>query len=142
LDLGTKDDKLDVLIHSLPVQFDYQKKKIPNLTRELIRQIRGTGLGLYNFRFNQMFGNSDDVFFCRVESLRSDLIAFFERIGVASDDLRRHVLGLDKKNISVHHQYSNYYTPELAELVSLRDRHLVERFGFSFEDRHRKPHAA
>ena len=61
-------------------------------------------------------------------------MAFFERIGVATDDLRHHVLALDKKNISEHCHYSTYYTPELAELVSIRDRRLVERFGFTFED--------
>jgi len=133
LDLGVSDDKLDFLIQSLPENFDDQKRKIPNLTKELMRRIRGTGLGLYNFRFNQLFGQADDIFFCRVESLRSDLMAFFERIGVASDDVRRYVLGLDKKNISEHRHYSTYYTPELAELVLIRDRQLVERFGFTFE---------
>ena len=76
-----------------------------------MRKIRGTGLGLYTFRFNQLFGQADDVFFCRVESLRSDLMAFFERIGAASDALRSYVLGLDKKNISEHLHYSTYYTP-------------------------------
>jgi hypothetical protein len=60
-------------------------------------------------------------------------MAFFERIGVASDDLRRHVLELDKKNISEHRHYSTYYTPELAELVMIRDRPLIERFGYFFE---------
>ena len=60
-------------------------------------------------------------------------MAFFERIGVASDDLRRHVLGLDKKNISERLHYSSYYTPELAELVLIRDRPLIERFGYVFE---------
>ena len=134
LDLGVSEEKLDFLIQSLPDNFDYQKRKIPNLTKELMRKIRGTGLGLYTFRFNQTFGQADDVFFCRVETLRSDLMAFFESIGVANDDLRRHVLGLQKKNISEHGHYSTYYTPELAELVSVRDRRVVERFGFTFED--------
>ncbi len=142
LDLGVSDDKLDFLIQALPENFDYQKRHIPNLTKDLMRKIRGTGLGLYTFRFNQLFGQADDVFFCRVETLRSDLMAFFERIGVASDDLRRHVLGLDKENISERFHYSSYYTPELAELVFIRDRQLVERFGFAFEERLQKTNAA
>jgi hypothetical protein len=98
-----------------------------------MRRIRGTGIGLYTFRFNQLFGRAEDVFFCRVEFLRSDLIDFFERIGPASDDLRKYVLGLEKKNTSEHVHYSTYYTPELTELVLIRDRQLVERFGFTFE---------
>ena len=142
LDLGVSDDKLDFLIQALPENFDYQKRHIPNLTKDLMRKIRGTGLGLYTFRFNQLFGQADDVFFCRVETLRSDLMAFFERIGVASDDLHHHVLDLDKKNISERLHYSSYYTPELAELVFIRDRQLVERFGFAFEERLQKTNAA
>jgi len=133
LNLGVSDDKLDFLIQALPENFDYQKRHVPNLTKDVMRKIRGTGIGLYTFRFNQMFGQADDVFLCRVESLRSDLMAFFERIGVASDALHSYVLGLDKKNISEHLHYSTYYTLELAELVGTRDRQLVERFGFKFE---------
>lgn len=133
LELGVADDKLDLLIQALPEKFDYQTRHIPNITKDLMRKIRGTGLGLYTFRFNQLFGEGDDVYFCRVESLRSDLMAFLERIGVASDVLRSYVLELDKKNISESLHYSTYYTAELAQLVSIRDRQLVERFGFRFE---------
>jgi hypothetical protein len=133
LDLGVNDDKLDLLIEALPEKFDYQTRQISNVTKGVIRRIRGTGLGLYSFRFNQLFGPAEDVFFCRVESLRDDLMSFFERIGVASDALRNHVLSLDKKNVSHSRHYSTYYTAELAELVSIRDRGLMERFGFTFE---------
>jgi hypothetical protein len=63
---------------------------------------------------------------------------FFESIVVASDDLRRYVLGLDKKNISERLHYSTYYTPELAKLVSIRDRQLIEHFGFTYDDRLQK----
>lgn len=133
LNLGVNDDKLDFLIQGSPEDFDYQARHISNLTRDAMRKFRGSGLGLYTFRFNQLFGPADDVFFCRVESLRSDLIAFFERIGAASDALGSYVLGLDKRNTSEHLHYSTYYTPELAELVLIRDRPLIERFGYVFE---------
>jgi len=138
LNLGVSDDKLDVLIQELPKEFNYQERHVSNLTRDAVRKIRGSGMGLYTFRFNQMFGQADDMYFCRVESLRSDLIAFFERIGAASDALRSYVLGLDKKNISEHLRYSTYYTPDLAELVLVRDRPLIERFQFTFDDRLQK----
>ena len=136
LDLGVSDDKLDLLIKALPENFEYQRRHIPNLTKDLMLKIRGTGLGLYTFRFNQLFGHADDVFFCRLESLRSDLMTFFETIGAASDALRNYVLGLDKKNVSEHLHYSTYYTPELAELVLIRDRPLIERFGYVFKRPH------
>ena len=109
------------------------KRNIPNVTKEAMRRVRGTGVAYYTFRFNEMFGNADDVFFCRLETLRQDLVAFFEAIGAATDELRDYVLRSDKKNISEHLHYSTYYTPELAELVSIRDRRLIERFGYAFE---------
>jgi hypothetical protein len=142
LNLGVSDDKLDALIQALPEDFNYQERHVSNLPRDTMGKIRGTGIGLYTFRFNLLFGQADDVFFCRVESLRSDLMAFFETIGAASDALRSYVLGLDKKNISEHLHYSTYYTPELAELVLIRDRPLIERFGFTFDDRLQKIDAA
>lgn len=134
LDLGVDGEKLDLLIKALPAEFNFQDKHIPNLTKDLMQKIRGTGLGLYTFRFNELFGSADDVYFCRVESLRSDLMTFFERIGVATDALRSYVLAQDKSNSSEHRHYSAYYTPELANLVSVRDRHLIARFGFTYQN--------
>jgi hypothetical protein len=131
LNLGSRDD-IEGLIDALPEDFNYRKKHISNLTREAMRAIQGTGLGLYSFRFNQLFGKADGMHFCRVASLASDLLAFFDVIGVAQDELRSYVLALDKQNVSDHRHYSTYYTPELAGIVSVRDRQLIERFGFTF----------
>lgn len=133
LDLCVSETALDRLIQELPEQFDYQEKHVPNVTKSVMRRIQGSGLGLYTFRFNLMFEPSDDVTFCRVESLRADLLSFFERIGVLSSALRDAVLGFEKKNVSDHDHYSVYYTPELADLVSLRDRVLIEKFRYKFE---------
>jgi len=133
LNLGVNNERLDVLIEMLPEQVDYSRTHIPNVSKDAMRGVRGTGFGYYTFRFNQMFGNADDMFLCRLETLKHDLVAFFERIGAATDELRDYVLRSDKKNISEHLHYSTYYTPELAELVSIRDRALIERFGYVFE---------
>ena len=133
LNLGANDERLDVLIEMLPDQVDYRSRNIPNITKEAMRRVRGTGVGYYTFRFNHLFENAEDVFICRLETLRQDLVGFFEGIGAATDELRDYVLHADKKNISEHLHYSAYYTPELAELVSLRDRPLIKRFGHVFE---------
>jgi hypothetical protein len=117
----------------MPDEVDYRKRNIPNITKDTLRKIRGTGVGYYTFRFNHLFGNPDEVFFCRQESLRADLIHFLERIGAATDEIRGHVLESAKQNTANHSHYSSYYTPELAELVSLRDRAVIERFGYTFE---------
>jgi hypothetical protein len=133
LNLGVNEERLNVLIEMLPNHIDYSKIHIPNVTKDTMRRVRGTGVGYYTFRFNQMFGSADDVFFCRLETLSQDLVAFFEGIGAATDQLRDYVLRSDKENISEHLHYATYYTPELAELVSIRDRPLIERFGYVFE---------
>jgi hypothetical protein len=133
LNLGVNNERLAVLIERLPEQADYRKRNIPNITKDAMRRVRGTGVGYYTFRFNHLFGTADDVFVCRTESLRQDLLGFFERIGAATDELRDYVLRADKTNISEHLHYSTYYTPELAELVSVRDHQLIERFGYAFK---------
>lgn len=133
LNLTVNDERLDVLIEMLPENVGYDRRNIPNITKEEMRRVRGTGVGYYTFRFKHIFGNADDVFFCRLETLREDLVAFLEGIGAVTDELRDYVLRSDKKNISEHLHYSTYYTPELAELVFIRDRLLTERFGYVFE---------
>lgn len=133
LNLGVNDGRLDHLIEMLPEHVDYRKRQIPNITKESIRKFRGTGVGYYTLRFNQIFGGADDVFFCQLNTLRQDLVLFFEGIGAATNELRDYVLSLDKKNTAEYTDASNYYTAELAELVRIRDRVLVERFGFNFE---------
>jgi hypothetical protein len=133
LNLGVDDVRLDLLIGMLPERIDYRKRNIPGFGRDALRNVRGSGIGYYTLRFNQIFGNSDDVFFCRVETLTQDLLTFFERIGAMTPELRDYVLGSEKINAAEHFHYSTYYTPELTELVSLRDRPLIQRFGYNFE---------
>jgi hypothetical protein len=133
LNLAVNDERLDVLIEMLPEHVDYGRRNIPNVTKDTMRKVRGTGIGYYSFRFNHIFGNAEDVFFCRVETLRQDLVSFFEGIGAATDELRDYVLQSDQKNISDHLHYSIYYTPELADLVLVRDSQLIKRFGYVLE---------
>ena len=134
LNLGVNNERLDVLIEMLPEQVDYYKRNVPNITKDAMHKIRGTGIGYYTFRFNHLFGNANDVFICRTETLRHDLLGFFETIGAATDKMRDYVLCSENKNSSEHLHYSTYYTPELAELVSVRDHQLIERFGYVFEE--------
>ena len=133
LNLGTDNDRLDGLIEKLPDDVDYRKRNIPNITKDSLRKIRGTGVGFYTFRFNHLFGNADDVFFCRQECLRADLIHFLEQVEPISDEIRTYILESEKKNTAEHRHYSSYYTPELVELVSIRDRSMIDRFGYVFE---------
>jgi hypothetical protein len=132
LNLGVDVDRLNALIEMLPDKVDYNRKNIPNITKNSMRRAFGTGVGYYTFRFNQIFGQTDQIFFCRVARLREDLVAFFDKLGVATDELREYVLSLDKKNAAEYCQVSTYYPADLAELVRVRDCQLVEKFGFTF----------
>jgi hypothetical protein len=133
LNLGVSDERLDLLLDILPDHIDFKKRRIPSVSKEIMRKIRGTGIGYYTFRFYQMFGNTDEVFFCRLETLSEDLVAFLGRIDAATVELRDYVLASNKVNASEHFHYSTYYTPELAESILVRDRPLIEKFGYVFE---------
>ena len=133
LNLGSDNDRLDELIETIPDDVDYDRKNIPNITKDALRKIRGTGVGYYTFRFNQLFGNTNDVFFCRQERLRAELIQFLERIGAANDEIRTYILDSEQKNTATHAHYSTYYTEELAALVLVRERPVIERFSYRFE---------
>jgi hypothetical protein len=133
LNFGSDNTRLDILISMLPENVDYAKRNIPNITKDAVQRFRGTGIGYYTFRFNQLFGYSEDIYVCRLEALGHDLVQFFERIGVATDELREYILFSDKKNTAEYRDVSSYYTPELAELVAIRDQYIIKKFGYSFE---------
>jgi hypothetical protein len=139
LNFGTNNDRLDALIEMLPERVDYSKRQLPNISKDKTRKIRGSGLGYYSFRFGEMFGNADNVFFCKLETLRQDLVGFFEKLHVATDELRDYVLRLDKKNASEHLHYSSYYSPELADLVLARERPIIEKFAYQFDPDSNRP---
>jgi hypothetical protein len=133
LNLGIDNKRLDALIEKLPDTVDYRTRNIPNITKDSISKARGTGVGYYTFRFNQLFGNANEVFFCRQERLRTDLIYFLEQVCAVNNEIRTYILESEKRNTAEHRHYSSYYRPELAELVSIRDRSVIERFGYVFE---------
>jgi len=133
LNFAADNDRLDRLIELVPEEVDYNRKHIPNITKEALRKARGTGVGYFTFRFNHLFGNAKNISFCKQEALREDLINFFDRLSILSNGLSEYVLGSEKKNTAEYVHYSTYYTPELAELVKVRDRLLIEKFGYTFE---------
>ena len=131
LELGVNQNRLDRLIDMLPDEIDYSRTIIPNITKSEARKARDSGLGYYSFRFHQMFGNFEDLYFCKVESLRGGLISFLDSINSATDEIKAFVMQTEKRNMSDHLHYSQYYTEELANLVELRDHQVIKRFGYT-----------
>lgn len=97
LNLGVNNERLDRLIEMLPEHVDYSRKNIPNITKDAMLKVRGTGVGYYSFRFNHLFGNTNDVFVCRLETLRQDLLQFLDNIGAITDKIKNFILTSEKK---------------------------------------------
>lgn len=105
-----------------------------NLTRRCLEPIGGSGLGFYSFLFRRMFGDGSGVTFGRMESLRQDLLEFAQKIGIdVTLAMRDFLVNAAPLNTSRHEPYQSYYTPELRELVAVRDRLVIEQFGYVFE---------
>lgn len=131
LDLGNDDDRLDALLAQLPATYGQQGLNLPGFA---LAPIRGSGKGFYSFLFDYMYGDSrGPLAIGRVESLRRDLLDFLGRIEQPiSIELRAFIEQAAPRNTSTHGSYREYYDEALAALVTERDRHVVEAFGYRF----------
>jgi hypothetical protein len=144
LSLGADDDLLDGALASLPTVLDRRTPSGPrqvdgfrgmNVRASDLAAMRGTGEGLYTFLFRHMYGAAEEVTFLRRERLREGLLDYLAAQGVAiPPELADHVRTAAPANTSRHGPPSSYYDAELAELVGERDRELVTRFGYTFDD--------
>lgn len=132
--LGEDDARLDRLLAALPGAYATQGFGL-NLPNFALAPIRGSGLGFYAFLYRYMYAAPGiDPVIGRCESLRSDLLAFFERVGApVSKELREFVDAAPARNTSAHGDWRGYYDRELADLVAERDAGVIERFGYRFE---------
>ena len=133
LRLGDDEARLDRLLAALPPQYGTQGFGL-NLPSFALAPIRGSGLGFYGFLFRYMYtAPGVKITIGRCESLRADLLAFFENVGVpVSHELREFVQAAAPRNTSAHGDWRSYYDNELAELVAERDAEVIERFGYQF----------
>ena len=133
LRLGDDGPRLDRLLAALPGQYGTQGFGL-NLPNFALAPIRGSGLGFYSFLFQYMYtAPGIEPVIGRCESLRPDLLAFFERSGVpVSTELREFVQAAPPRNTSAHGDWRGYYDRELADLIAAHDADVVERFGYRF----------
>jgi hypothetical protein len=104
-----------------------------NLTQQCFSPLYGSGLGFYSFLYRRMFGDGEGVTFGRMESLRTDLLAFLDAVGITpTDAMREFVLKAAPVNTSRHEKYQRYYDAALHRLVAERDREVIERFNYEF----------
>ena len=70
----------------------------------------------------------------RVESLRPDLLAYLDRLGIGTDPaLRAFIQNAAPRNRSRHGSYRDHYNDELAALVQQRDQTVIESFDYRFD---------
>lgn len=142
--LGSSPVVLDEMLPAMPLHYG---QRMPgavaqregfcgmNLLRHELASIRDSGAGLYSFLFRRMFGaHPDRVHIVPMENLREQLPRTLDAIGVVvTDEMQDYLARAEVLNRSEREDYRNYYSPRQRELVSIRDRELLSRFGYDFD---------
>jgi hypothetical protein len=131
LSLGEPGSKLDELLARLPPSYTTHGLNLPAFA---LAPIRDSGLGFYSYLFRYMYaGDPAGLCIGRMETLRADLLAFLERVGVEpSDPMLDFIRHQPPLNTSTHDAFAGYYDRTGRELVLARDGDLIEQFGFRF----------
>ena len=129
--LGEQPDRLAQLSSQLPEQFTGHGI---NLTQKCLRPLTGSGDGFYTFMYRRMYGEDQEVTIGRMESLRSDLVAFLESREVRlTAEMNQYVRYGERTNTSIHRPYAELYDDATRDLVATRDASVIKRFGYRFE---------
>lgn len=133
LGLGSGSDKLDDLVARLPTAYGNQGLNLPGFA---LAPIRDSGKGFYSYLFDYMYGGgSVPAAVGRVENLRTDLLEFLVGLGIEiAAPLRGFIEQATPRNASAHRSYREYYDDALAALVAERDRDVIVRHRYSFDD--------
>lgn len=106
------------------------------LTRQSISDLSCQDAGYYSWLADRMLGGQDDGrgYTGRFENLKHDFLDVMERLAVEElPALRAELDRCGRRNTSRHSHYSHYYDDELRDLVSTRERTLIEEYGYEFE---------
>jgi len=113
-----------------------QGNRAAGLTKSSIRELAESGSGYYSWLFDRMIGDTADdaTLVGRFENLDDDFLAIMNRLGVPeAGALGKALAGRRRKNASRHSHYSHYYDDELRDLVAVRDRRLIDAYGYRFD---------
>lgn len=130
VNLGVERERLEQIRATLP---DHFVQSGINIRRQCLDELVDSKLGFFSFLVRRMFGDGDRTTFGRMESLRADFSAFLESAGVEiTEPMRAFLAEAPRMNATTHEPYRAYYDEELRQLVSERDRPVIERFGYEF----------
>jgi hypothetical protein len=133
LELGSGSTRLDAVIDALPATYGNNGLNLPKFA---LAPIRNSGLGFYSFLYRYLYGDPDPRLSVeRAEQLRVTLVDRLPRLGVPlSDAMRIFISDTPPRNASQHGPYVDYYSDELRDLVTERDRLIIDRHGYRFGD--------
>lgn len=126
-DNGTKDFK-STLISGC--EMDYSL-----IFKDAFDTDRYNSVGGYTAFMLAMFGTDiENVRLGRFENLREDLLSIISDITELPLLLKYGVNWYPKVNKSPHKHYSEYYDDELREIIAEKDKMMLDRFGYKFEN--------
>jgi hypothetical protein len=132
LNLTTNAGLRDRLIAALPTNYTGRGLNLPG---PALAPVAGSGLGLYAYLYQYLFGPGGPTHAARMERLRDELPKILEAVGEpVSDALREHLATAAPSNVSTHGPYVDYYDSALRELVADRDAPVIQRYGYRFGD--------
>jgi hypothetical protein len=133
--LSQDPERLARAVAALPAQYTGRGLNVPGFVLARIAETpRPTGF--YSFLFDYMFdARSERRLIGRMEALRDDLPRMLETVGEpVSSELWTHLATAPPTNVSVHGDYTHYYTDDVRDLVARHDSTVIERYGYRFGD--------
>ncbi|MFV2016015.1 MAG: hypothetical protein ACC656_11330, partial [Candidatus Heimdallarchaeota archaeon] len=68
----------------------------------------------------------------KIESIKQDCESIFQQCNIPYNaQLFEHLIEI-RRNSSIHRKYIDYYDEETKQLVTERDRLIIEKFNYSF----------
>ncbi len=139
INLGSDDDSSryyrNALIEMLPENLEGNVGV--GLTRDDIRNMNEPGRGYYTWQFERMHGDLDNpnLHIGRFEDLQHEFLSMMDELEVPQiDAIAQKFDSSPRLNRSRHSHYSRYYDDELRELVASKEKTLIDRFGYRFEE--------
>jgi hypothetical protein len=120
------------------------RRHLPGLRSEQFENYPGN-VGYYSWLFQLMFEteNPDRVLIGRFENLREEALRLFEETGAPiTKGIRDYLREAKPLNSSPRPlSYTRGYPPALEQLLAVKDRYLVDRFGYGFRESSKYPKA-
>jgi hypothetical protein len=131
LDLGSGSIRLELVIRALPGVYSNRGLNLPGFA---LAPIRNTSLGLYTYLYRYLYGGvGQSVQIGRMEQLRSDFPALLAAVSQPADEaMLQFIVNENPHNASRHARYTEYYSPQLRDLVAERDAEVIEQHGYKF----------